>query len=154
MIFDRDIENVFERYKIFVLNYQIIGFMMLKDYLFKLKKDELYEKIVIELKNVDDDYDNWLRFYGKFKQDLIEQFGEFSFICDKNGEIILVTFICDKFNELMVVNILILYEFVFYVEIKLKIIFEEREMFLLFGCFVIFLKVKELKDLLIEYKQL
>ena len=152
MTFDRDIENAFERYKIPVSNYQIIGFTTLKDHLLKLKKDESYEKIVTELKNADDDYDNWLKFYGKFKQDLIEQFGELSFTRDKNGEIIMATLTRDKFNELTAANILILYEFASHVETKLKITPEEREMLLLSGRFATFLKVKELKDLLTEHK--
>lgn len=152
MTFERDIENAFERYKLPASNYQIIGFTTLRDYLSTLKKDESYEKIVTELKNTDDDYDNWLKFYGKFKHDLTEQFGELSFTRDKDGEIILATLTRDKFSELTAANILILYEFASHVETKLKIAPEEREMLLLSGRFATFLKAKELKDLLTEHK--
>jgi hypothetical protein len=152
MTFDRDIENAFERYKIPVSNYQVIGFTTLKNHLLKLKKDESYEKIVTELKNTADDYDNWLKFYDKFKHDLTEQFGELSFTRDKDGEIILATLTRDKFNELTASNILILYEFASHVETKLKITPEEREMLLLAGRLATFLKTKELKELLGENK--
>lgn len=152
MTFERDIENAFERYKMPVSNYQIIGFTTLKDHLLKLKKDESYEKIITSLKNSDDDYANWLKFYEKFRQDLINQFGELSFTRDKDGEIILATLTRDKFNELTAGNILILYEFASHVETKLKITPEEREMLLLSGRLATFLKTNELKDLLIEDK--
>ncbi|MCI9844427.1 patatin-like phospholipase family protein [Flavobacterium pectinovorum] len=152
MTFERDVENAFERYKIPVSNYQVIGFTTLRDHLHKLKKDEAYEKIVTELKNTDDDYDNWLKFHNKLKHDLIEQFGELSFTRDKDGEIILPTLARSKFNELTAANVLILYEFASHVETKLKITPEEREMLLLSGRLAAFLKTAELKELLLERK--
>jgi len=153
MTFERDLENALERCKVPISNYQVIGFTTLRDHLLKLKKDEAYEKTVTELKNTDDEYDNWLQFHDKFKRDLIEQFGEISFTRDKDGEIILATLIRNKFNELKPVDILILYEFASHVETKLKITPEEREMLLLSGRLATFLKTRELKELLTEHKQ-
>ena len=153
MTFDRDVENAFERCKVPISNYQVIGFTTLREHLLKLKKDESYERTVSELKNTDDEYDSWLKFHYKFKQDLIEQFGELSFTRDKEGEIILATLTRNKFNELKPSDILILYEFASHVETKLKITPEEREMLLLSGRLATFLKTKELKELLTEHKQ-
>jgi hypothetical protein len=150
--FERDVENLLERYKIPTSNYQVIGFTTLRDHLLKMKKDELYEKLVTELKNTDDDYDNWLQFYNKFKLDLIDQFGELSFRKDKDGEVILATLTRDKFSELTAGQVLILYEFASHVETKLRITPEERDMLLLSGRLAVFLKTNDLKELLVEYK--
>ena len=150
--FERDAENLLERYKIPTSNYQVIGFTTLRDHLLKMKKDELYEKLVTELKNTDDDYDNWLQFYNKFKLDLIDQFGELSFRKDKDGEVILATLTRDKFSELTAGQVLILYEFASHVETKLRITPEERDMLLLSGRLAVFLKTNELKELLVEHK--
>ncbi len=150
--FERDAENLLERYKIPTSNYQVIGFTTLRDHLLKMKKDESYEKLVTELKNTDDDYDNWLQFYNKFKLDLIDQFGELSFRKDKDGEVILATLTRDKFSELTAGQVLILYEFASHVETKLRITPEERDMLLLSGRLAVFLKTNELKELLVEHK--
>ncbi|EJL61702.1 patatin-like phospholipase family protein [Flavobacterium sp. CF136] len=150
--FERDVENLLERYKIPTSNYQVIGFTTLRDHLLKMKKDEPYEKLVTELKNTDDDYDNWLQFYNKFKLDLIDQFGELSFRKDKDGEVILATLTRDKFSELTAGQVLILYEFASHVETKLRITPEERDMLLLSGRLAVFLKTNELKELLVEHK--
>lgn len=150
--FEKDAENLLERYKIPTSNYQVIGFTTLRDHLLKMKKDELYEKLVTELKNTDDDYDNWLQFYNKFKLDLIDQFGELSFRKDKDGEVILATLTRDKFSELTAGQVLILYEFASHVETKLRITPEERDMLLLSGRLAVFLKTNDLKELLVEYK--
>lgn len=150
--FEKDAENLLERYKIPTSNYQVIGFTTLRDHLLKMKKDESYEKLVTELKNTDDDYDNWLQFYNKFKLDLIDQFGELSFRKDKDGEVILATLTRDKFSELTAGQVLILYEFASHVETKLRITPEERDMLLLSGRLAVFLKTNELKELLVEHK--
>ena len=152
MTFERDVENLLERYKIPVSNYQVIGFTTLRDHLLKMKKDQRYEDLVTALKNSEDEQDNWLVFYDKFKKDLIDQFGELSFTRDKKGEIILATLSHDKFNELTASNVLILYEFASHVQTKLRITPEEREMLLLSGRLASFLKTNELKELLTEYK--
>jgi len=150
--FEKDAENLLERYKIPTSNYQVIGFTTLRDHLLKMKKDESYEKLVAELKNKDDDYDNWLQFYNKFKLGLIDQFGELSFRKDKDGEVILATLTRDKFSELTASQVLILYEFASHVETKLRITPEERDMLLLSGRLAVFLKANELKSLLVEQK--
>ncbi|MGO4772644.1 patatin-like phospholipase family protein [Flavobacterium sp. W22_SRS_FK3] len=152
MTFERDVENLLERYKIPVSNYQVIGFTTLRDYLLKQKKDQSYEKKVTELKNTDDEYGNWLKFHDNFKENLINQFGELSFRKDKYGEIILSTLKRDRFSKLNAEDILILYEFSSHVETKLKINPEEREMLLLAGRLATFLKANELKELLTEHK--
>jgi hypothetical protein len=152
MTFDRDVETLLERYKIPLSNYQIIGFTTLRDHLLKLDKDQKYEDLVTELKNTDDDYSNWLRFYANFKKELIDKFGERSFTKDKDGEVILATLNREKFNELTASEILILYEFASHVQTKLRIAPEEREMLLLSGRLATFLKTNELKELLVERK--
>ncbi|WP_029271116.1 patatin-like phospholipase family protein [Flavobacterium sp. KJJ] len=152
MTFDRDVENLMERYKIPTSNYQVIGFTTLRDHLLKLKKDEKYEALVAELKNTDDDYSNWLKFYTNFRKELIERFGELSFTKDKDGEVILATLNKEKFTSLTASEILILYEFSSHVQTKLRIAPEEREMLLLSGRLASFLKTNELKELLIERK--
>lgn len=152
MTFERDVENLLDRYKIPTSNYQVIGFTTLRDHLVKMKKDEIYENLVTELKNTDDEYSNWLKFHDKFKADLISQFGELSFKKDKDGEIILATLTHDKFSELTAAEVLILYEFASHVETKLRITPEEREMLLLAGRFASYLKTNELKELLVERK--
>lgn len=150
--FEKDAENLLERYKIPTSNYQVIGFTTLRDHLLKMKKDEAYEKLVEELKNTDNEYSNWLQFYNKFKMSLIDEFGELSFKKDKNGEVILATLTRDKFSELTAGQVLILYEFASHVETKLRITPEEREMLLLSGRLAVFLKANELKSLLVEQK--
>jgi hypothetical protein len=150
--FDRDVENLMDRYKIPVSNYQVIGFTTLRDYLLKMEKDQKYEDLVTELKSSDDDYSTWLRFYANFKKDLIDQFGGLSFTKDKDGEVILATLTREKFNELTASEILILYEFASHVQTKLRIAPEEREVLLLAGRLATFLKTNELKDLLVERK--
>jgi hypothetical protein len=150
--FDRDVENLMDRYKIPVSNYQVIGFTTLRDYLLKMDKGQKYEDLVTELKSSDDDYSTWLRFYANFKKELIDQFGELSFKRDKDGEVILATLTRDKFNELTASEILILYEFASHVQTKLRIAPEEREVLLLAGRLATFLKTNELKDLLVERK--
>jgi len=150
--FDRDVENMMERFKIPVSNYQVIGFTTLRDHLLKMEKDQKYEDLVTALKNTDDDYSNWLKFYADFKKQLIEQFGELSFKKDKDGEVILATLTKDKFNELTASEILILYEFTSHVQTKLRIAPEEREMLLLSGRYATFLKTNQLRELLVERK--
>lgn len=152
MTFERDVENLLERYKIPVSNYQVIGFTTLREHLLKMKKDRRYEDLVTQLKNSDDEQDNWLVFHDQFKKDLIDQFGELSFNRDKNGELILASLTREKFNELTPANILILYEFASHVQTKLRITPEEREMLLLSGRLAVFLKTNELKELLVEHK--
>lgn len=152
MTFERDVENLLERYKIPVSNYQVIGFTTLREHLLKMKKDRRYEDLVTQLKNSDDEQDNWLVFHDQFKKDLIDQFGELSFNRDKNGELILASLTREKFNELTPSNILILYEFASHVQTKLRITPEEREMLLLSGRLAVFLKTNELKELLVEHK--
>jgi hypothetical protein len=150
--FDRDVENLMDRYKIPVSNYQVIGFTTVRDHLLKMEKNQKYEDLVIEMKNSDDDNSTWLRFYANFKKDLLNQFGELSFTKDKDGEVILATLTRYKFNELTPSEILILYEFASHVQTKLRIAPEEREMLLLCGRFATFLKTNELKELLVERK--
>lgn len=150
--FDRDVENLMDRYKIPTSNYQVIGFTTLRDYLLKMVKDQKYEDLVTELKNSDDDYSTWLRFYATFKKDLIERFGEHTFTKDKDGEVILATLPLEKFNELTAGEILILYEFASHVQTKLRIAPEERELLLLSGRLATFLKTNELKELLVVRK--
>ncbi|TDO84008.1 patatin-like phospholipase [Flavobacterium chryseum] len=153
MTFERDVENLLDRYKIPTSNYQVIGFTTLRDYLLKMKKNGAYEIAVAELKNSDDDYESWLKIYNKFKIELIDKFGELSFKKDKNGEIILSSLNRDKFNEFSASQILVLYEFTSHVETRLRINPEEREMLLLSGRLASFLKTNELKELLVEHKQ-
>ncbi|MNR03635.1 hypothetical protein D3C85_1195390 [compost metagenome] len=117
-----------------------------------MQKDQKYEDLVTELKNSDDDYSTWLRFYTNFKKDLIDQFGELSFTKDKDGEVILATLSRDKFNELKASEILILYEFASHVQTKLRIAPEEREVLLLSGRLASYLKANQLKELLVERK--
>ena len=133
MTFDRDVENLLQQYKIPVSNYQVIGFTTLRDYLHKMKKDESYDNLLAEVKNADDNYSSWSRFYTNFRKDLINDFGELSFKKDRDGEVILATLTRDKFNELSAAEILILYEYASHVETKLKITAQERDMLLLSG---------------------
>ena len=152
MTFDKDVENTFERYKIPVSNYQVIGFTTIRDHLLKLEKDKPYEDLVFELKNTTDDSGSWAKLYGSFKLELLNKFGENAFKKDKNGEIIVATLRKEKFSELSARQILLLYEYASHVETKLRITPEEREMLLLSGRFAAFLKTSELQDLLAECK--
>ena len=152
MTFDKDVENTFERYKIPVENYQIIGFTTIRDHLLKLDKDQPYEDLVIELKNTNDDSGSWAKLYESFKQELLAKFGENAFKKDKDGEVILATLNKEKFNDLSARQILLLYEYASHVETKLRITPEEREMLLLSGRFATFLKTNELRALLVERK--
>ena len=152
MTFDKDVESTFERYKIPVTNYQIIGFTTIRDYLLKLEKDKDYENLVTELKNTNDDSGSWVRLYVSFKQNLIEKFGEDSFKKDKDGEIIVATLSKEKFKDLTPGQILLLYEYASHVETKLRITPQEREVLLLSGRFAAYLKTDELRGLLVENK--
>lgn len=152
MTFDKDIENTFERYKIPVSNYQIIGFTTIRDYLIKMNKDENYEELVTELKNTNDESSSWVKLYGSFKLDLISKFGEDSFTKDKDGEVIVATLNKEKFKDLSPRQVLMLYEYASHVETKLRITPEEREVLLLSGRFAAYLKTNELKELLVEHK--
>ena len=150
--FERDVENLMERYKLPVSNYKVIGFTTLRDYLLQQKKDQTYEDLVIQLKNTDDDSGSWMKLYITFKTQLVDKFGLMPFKRDQDGEIILSTLARDKFNDLSAEQILILYEFASHVETKLRITPEEREMLLLSGRLAVFLKTDELRDLLVERK--
>lgn len=150
--FDKDLENVFEKYKIPNSNYQIIGFTTLRDYLVKLKKDQDYDKLVAELKNSTNDNDSWHKIYNDFSLKLKAKFDTESFKKDQNGDPILSSLATEQFKDFDAGDILILYEYASHVETKLKITPEEKEMLLLSGRFAVYLKSNELKGLLEEYK--
>lgn len=150
--FERDVENVLERYKIPTSNYQVIGFTTLRDHLLKLKKDQDYENLVLQLKNTDDDESSWLKLHNDFKAKLVAKFGAESFKKDKNSEVILSSLSKEKFPDFGASELLILYEYASHVETKLKTTPEEKEMLLLSGRFAVFLKTNELKELLVEHK--
>lgn len=152
MTFERDVENVLERYKIPTSNYQVIGFTTLRNHLSKLNKDQNYEDLVTQLKNSDDEAASWLKVHDDFKAKLIEKFGSDSFKKDKNGEIILSSLDKEKFKDFGASELLMLYEYSSHVETKLKITPEEKEMLLLSGRFAAYLKADELKGLLAENK--
>ncbi|MBS7256660.1 patatin-like phospholipase family protein [Flavobacterium branchiicola] len=150
--FERDVENVLDRYKIPTSNYQIIGFTTLRDYLLKLKKDQAYEDLVMQLKNTNDDALSWLKLHDDFRTQLIAKFGSESFKNDKNGEAQLSSLDKEKFKDFGASELLMLYEYASHVETKLKITPEEKEMLLLAGRVAVFLKTAELKGLLVEQK--
>jgi len=152
MTFDKDVESTFERYKIPVSNYQIIGFTTIRDYLVKMQKDYPYEDLVFELKNTNDEVSSWVKLFGSFKQELIMKFGEDSFKKDKDGEIIVATLNKEKFKDLAARQVLLLYEYASHVETKLRITPDEREVLLLSGRFAAYLKTNELRELLVERK--
>ncbi|MBF4486840.1 MULTISPECIES: patatin-like phospholipase family protein [unclassified Flavobacterium] len=152
MTFDKDVESTFERYKIPVSNYQIIGFTTIRDYLVKMQKDYPYEDLVFELKNTNDEASSWVKLFGSFKQELTMKFGEDSFKKDKDGEIIVATLNKEKFKDLAARQVLLLYEYASHVETKLRITPDEREVLLLSGRFAAYLKTNELKELLVERK--
>jgi hypothetical protein len=150
--FENDVENVLEKYKIPISNYQVIGFTTLRDYLSNLKKDQDYEDLVTELKNTDDTASNWLKLQTDFKTQLVAKFGTDRFAKDKNGEVILSSLGKDMFKDFGASEVLMLYEYASHVETKLKTKNEEKEMLLLAGRFAVFIKTNELKELLVEHK--
>ncbi|MFH6945626.1 patatin-like phospholipase family protein [Flavobacterium sp. FlaQc-50] len=150
--FENDVENVLEKYKIPISNYQVIGFTTLRDYLSNLKKDQDYEDLVTELKNTDDTASNWLKLQTDFKTQLAAKFGTDRFAKDKNGEVILSSLGKDMFKDFGASEVLMLYEYASHVETKLKTKNEEKEMLLLAGRFAVFIKTNELKELLVEHK--
>lgn len=150
--FEKDVENVLDRYKIPTTNYQVIGFTTLRDYLLKLKKDQDYDNLVITLKNSDDESSSWLKLHDDFKAKLIAKFGADSFIKDKNGEVMLSSLSKSTFKDFGASELLMLYEYASHVETKLKIAPGEKEMLLLSGRFAAYLKANELRELLVEYK--
>ncbi|WP_264553014.1 patatin-like phospholipase family protein [Flavobacterium sp. N2038] len=150
--FERDVENVLDRYKIPTSNYQIIGFTTLRDYLLKLEKDQAYEDLVTQLKSTDDEAASWLKLHDDFRTQLIVKFGSQSFKNDKNGEVQLSSLDKEKFKDFGASELLMLYEYASHVETKLKITPEEKEMLLLAGRVAVFIKTAELKELLVEQK--
>lgn len=151
--FDHDVEDVLEKYKIPKTNYQVIGFTTLRDHLLQLKKDDAYDKLVVELKNSDDEESSWIKLHDDFKAKLIEKFGLDSFKKDKNGTVMLSSLDKSTFKNFGASELLMLYEYTSHVETKLKIAPQEKEMLLLSGRFAAFLKTKELQELLVEYKK-
>ncbi|MBJ2123714.1 patatin-like phospholipase family protein [Flavobacterium sp. IB48] len=152
MTFEKDVENVLDKYKIPTSNYQVIGFTTLRDYLITLKKDKAYEELVKQLKDTDDEAASWLKLHDDFRAKLIAKFGMDSFKKDKFGEPQLSSLDREKFKDFDASELLMLYEYASHVETKLKITPEEKEMLLLSGRFAVFLKTNELKNLLVENK--
>lgn len=150
--FERDVQNVLEKYKIPTSNYQVIGFTTLREYLLTLKKDQAYEDMVTQLKNSDDETASWLKLHDDFKAHLIAKFGLQSFKIDKNGEAQLASLDKEKFKDFGASELLMLYEYASHVETKLKTTPEEKEMLLLSGRFAAYIKTKELQELLVENK--
>lgn len=154
MTFERDVENVLERYKIPTSNYQVIGFTTLRNHLSQLKKDQAYEDLVMQLKNTDDEAASWLKLHDDFKTKLIEKFGLDHFKKDQAGEPLLSSLDKETFKDFGASELLMLYEYASHVETKLKITPEEKEMLLLSGRYAAFVKTDELKGLLAENKGL
>jgi len=152
MTFEKDVENVLDRYKIPTSNYQIIGFTTLRDYLLTLKKDQKYDDLVTQLKDTDDEIASWLKLHDDFKAELVAKFGSDSFKKDKFGEPLLSSLDREKFKDFDASELLMLYEYASHVETKLKTTPEEKEMLLLSGRFAAYLKTNELKGLLVENK--
>ncbi len=152
MTFEKDVENILERYKIPTSNYQIIGFTTLRDYLLTLKKDQAYDDLAAELKSTDDEAASWLKLHNDFREKLIEKFGADRFKKDKIGEPLLSSLDKETFKDFGASELLMLYEYTSHVETKLKITPEEKEMLLLSGRFAAYLKTNELKGLLVENK--
>ncbi|MTH18003.1 patatin-like phospholipase family protein [Flavobacterium sp. LC2016-01] len=152
--FEKDVENVLDKYKIPTSNYQIIGFTTLRNYLSTLKKDQDYEDLVKQLKNTDDETASWLKLHDDFKLKLIAKFGTDHFKKDKNGELVLSSLDKTAFKDFGASELLMLYEYASHVETKLKIAAEEKEMLLLAGRFAVYIKTNELKGLLVENKEL
>ncbi|MFC0779553.1 patatin-like phospholipase family protein [Flavobacterium sp. HJSW_4] len=152
MTFEKDVENVLDRYKIPTSNYQIIGFTTLRDYLLTLKKDQKYDDLVTQLKDTDDEVASWLKLHDDFKAELVAKFGSDSFKKDKFGEPLLSSLDREKFKDFDASELLMLYEYASHVETKLKTTPEEKEMLLLSGRFAAYLKTNELKGLLVENK--
>lgn len=150
--FEKDVEDVLEKYKIPTSNYQVIGFTTLRDYLLKLNKDQVYEDLVLQLKNTDDDAGSWLKLHDDFEAELIAKFGADNFQKDKYGQPQLSSLNKEKFKDFDAKELLMLYEYTSHIETKLKITPEEKEMLLLSGRFATYLKTNELKELLAENK--
>ncbi|TDO95426.1 patatin-like phospholipase family protein [Flavobacterium sp. 245] len=152
--FEKDVENVLDKYKIPTSNYQIIGFSTLRNYLSSLKKDQAYEDLVTQLKNTDDGVASWLKLHDDFRTQLIAKFGAEHFKKDKNGELVLSSLNQDTFKNFSAGELLMLYEYASHVETKLKISPQEKEMLLLAGRYAVYIKTDELKALLAENKGL
>lgn len=150
--FEKDVEDQLQKYKIPTSNFQVIGFTTLRDHLLKLKKDQAYDDLVLQLKNTEDEESNWLKLHDDFKAKLIAKFGADKFKKDKYGDVLLSSLEKSTFKDFGASELLLLYEYTSHVETKLKTRPEEKEMLLLSGRFAAYLKTDELKGLLVENK--